>query len=412
DILINCRRAVTSLAVNPILPYQLAVGCSDSSVRMFDRRMLGTRATGHYTGRGIQGMIARFCPQQLVRKYCRPTSLCYAPDGEELLVSYSSDYIYLFNLGDKGEKELKLSSTYGASASTSFSSASVSTQGAEKGEEAPPPLHPVKRLRIRGDWSDTGPNARPQSERQEVGERSPHTTLMQRMSDMFTRWLENPSSHASRSAAASGAVNDEGDSQAEELVNEQSVGDSNSLAEGRTNEESDGDGNSHAEKGANEQAGGYSKVQGGPCEQSVTAEQPSSIESSSIEDRSHNPHPVSVTDTEQSSEAVCALKTRLDDLDFSCDKDTNPNCVLPCTVDDRVADEPVTYIIKVNTKSENNEPVCGLDTAVSQTETDISLCMANISQGSSGVVQTEENIMTSLSSVGEVKDIPVEYLCS
>lgn len=44
--MINCSRAVTSLSVNPILPYQLGVACSDSAVRIFDRRMLGTRLMG------------------------------------------------------------------------------------------------------------------------------------------------------------------------------------------------------------------------------------------------------------------------------------------------------------------------------------------------------------------------------
>lgn len=44
---------------------------------------------------------------------------------------------------------------------------------------------PLKRLRLRGDWSDTGPNARPESEHP-----SPENSLMQRMSDMFARWLE------------------------------------------------------------------------------------------------------------------------------------------------------------------------------------------------------------------------------
>lgn len=36
-----------------------------------------------------------------------------------------------------------------------------SNPGGSKVEKGPPPM---KRLRLRGDWSDTGPNARPESE--------------------------------------------------------------------------------------------------------------------------------------------------------------------------------------------------------------------------------------------------------
>lgn len=43
DTLILCQSPVTSLAINPYTPYQLAVGCADASVRMFDRRMLCTQ---------------------------------------------------------------------------------------------------------------------------------------------------------------------------------------------------------------------------------------------------------------------------------------------------------------------------------------------------------------------------------
>jgi len=46
DVVISCRRAVMALAVNPIVPYQLAVGCSDNWVRVYDQRMLGCRAAG------------------------------------------------------------------------------------------------------------------------------------------------------------------------------------------------------------------------------------------------------------------------------------------------------------------------------------------------------------------------------
>ncbi|XP_010777013.1 DDB1- and CUL4-associated factor 6-like [Notothenia coriiceps] len=107
DILINCRRAATSISISPLVPYYLAVGCSDSSVRIYDRRMLGTRATGNYMGRGTTGMCVRFVPAHLSNKSCRVTSLCYSADGQEVLVSYSSDYIYLFDPKDDQARELK-----------------------------------------------------------------------------------------------------------------------------------------------------------------------------------------------------------------------------------------------------------------------------------------------------------------
>uniref|UniRef100_A0A8C4S9F5 Ddb1 and cul4 associated factor 6 n=1 Tax=Erpetoichthys calabaricus TaxID=27687 RepID=A0A8C4S9F5_ERPCA len=169
DILINCRRAATSISISPLVPYYLAVGCSDSSIRIYDRRMLGTRATGNYMGRGMTGMCVRFVPTHLANKSCRVTSLCYSMDGQEILVSYSSDYIYLFDPKDDKARELKCPSE-------------------DKREELRQP--PVKRLRLRGDWSDTGPRARPESERERDGEQSPNVSLMQRMSDMLSRWFE------------------------------------------------------------------------------------------------------------------------------------------------------------------------------------------------------------------------------
>uniref|UniRef100_A0A8C2WJL1 Ddb1 and cul4 associated factor 6 n=1 Tax=Cyclopterus lumpus TaxID=8103 RepID=A0A8C2WJL1_CYCLU len=172
DILINCRRAATSISISPLVPYYLAVGCSDSSVRIYDRRMLGTRTTGNYMGRGTTGMCVRFVPAHLSNKSCRVTSLCYSEDGKEVLVSYSSDYIYLFDPKDDQARELKGPSE-------------------ERREELRQP--PVKRLRLRGDWSDTGPRARPESERERDGEQSPNVSLMQRMSDMLSRWFEEAS---------------------------------------------------------------------------------------------------------------------------------------------------------------------------------------------------------------------------
>lgn len=62
---------------------------------------------GNYMGRGTTGMCVRFVPAHLSTKSCRVTSLCYSEDGQEVLVSYSSDYIYLFDPKDDQARELK-----------------------------------------------------------------------------------------------------------------------------------------------------------------------------------------------------------------------------------------------------------------------------------------------------------------
>lgn len=62
---------------------------------------------GNYMGRGTTGMCVRFVPAHLSNKSCRVTSLCYSEDGQEVLVSYSSDYIYLFDPKDDQARELK-----------------------------------------------------------------------------------------------------------------------------------------------------------------------------------------------------------------------------------------------------------------------------------------------------------------
>ncbi|KAK6170174.1 hypothetical protein SNE40_018634 [Patella caerulea] len=184
DVMINCRQAVTSLAVDPIMPYHLAAACSDSSVRIFDRRMLGTRASGNYTGRGITGMISRFTAP-LEHKAYRITSLNYSDRGHDVLVSYSSENIYLFCTMDERKPRVLKSRNTPEGDDRSAGQSSTSGDAASR-------QPPIKRLRLRGDWSDTGPNARPERERmqEESGNQSPHATLMQRMSEMLTRWLD------------------------------------------------------------------------------------------------------------------------------------------------------------------------------------------------------------------------------
>ena len=86
-------------------------------------------------------------------------------------MSYCADYVYLFTL--RGTKQPRSYCDDG------------SDNGYSNGSNGHRNVPPLKRLRLRGDWSDTGPNARPESEHP-----SPESSLMQRMSDMFARWLE------------------------------------------------------------------------------------------------------------------------------------------------------------------------------------------------------------------------------
>ena len=44
DVLIRSSHPVTSIALNPLVPYHLAAGSGDGCVRVYDRRMLGTRS--------------------------------------------------------------------------------------------------------------------------------------------------------------------------------------------------------------------------------------------------------------------------------------------------------------------------------------------------------------------------------
>lgn len=195
DILINCHGAVTALAVSPFTPHHLGVASSDGYVRIFDRRLLGTRATGSYCGGGMQAMITRFSVPEFEGRGRRITSLCYSPNGEEMLVSYSADYVYLFEIKDDGRKEIILRQET-KPLRLEKKSLKQENQGKCLNKSF------LSKLRVTGDWSDTGPNSRTQNEIRESGESPPrssiHSSLMQRMCDVLTRMF-NSSGNSSAS---------------------------------------------------------------------------------------------------------------------------------------------------------------------------------------------------------------------
>lgn len=122
----------------------------------------------------------------------RITSLCYSPDGLSVLVSFSSEYVYLFDVNDDSGRDPEV-----------FSKEMPSTSSNKKKNKAS-----LKRLRLRGDWSDTGPNSRPErervrspdpsdsngSERDRPNEPEAHrptnrSSLISGLSDLLTRFL-------------------------------------------------------------------------------------------------------------------------------------------------------------------------------------------------------------------------------
>lgn len=185
DILISCERAITALSINLTMPHQVAIGCSDGTVRIYDRRTLGTPATGMTEASGVDA-ICTFTVPEFEGSSLRMTSLTYSPDGQDILASYCSDHIYLFNIKDQCNVQLK-------------KDVPVERKEVKKLRS---PL-PVRRLRLRGDWSDTGPDARPEREegrrsRRQIAQARPvlQTSLMQRMTEVLSRMLNDPVTRA------------------------------------------------------------------------------------------------------------------------------------------------------------------------------------------------------------------------
>lgn len=105
-----------------------------------------------------------------------------------LQVNYSSDHLYLFDVTKEGIE---------VQAAQASSSADKGKRGSktQNNIDSPPP---VRRLRLRGDWSDTGPDARPAREMASrvfgAGQARPQlqATIMHRMTEVLSRMLADP----------------------------------------------------------------------------------------------------------------------------------------------------------------------------------------------------------------------------
>ena len=215
-------------------------------MRLLDRRMLDAgRETGSPGGispfETADRMTRRHYQIPTMRrpKPYKITSIQFNPTGSELLVSYSEDYLYLFNSGvfwcggggeggggegrqicrptylshcetypgrrrrqrgrerergREGEGEVRSKPKSGGFSSEPSLSAPPALSTFDPSSASLPALATdesvsARRLRLRGDWSDTGPEARPEGQETEE---TREDSLMSRMSQMFARWIDAP----------------------------------------------------------------------------------------------------------------------------------------------------------------------------------------------------------------------------
>jgi len=100
------------LDINQLRTEQLAVGAADQYVRLYDRRMIQSLSSfdmkkpSEYDGNNINNALQYFVPGHLHSNFNRTkrpktslvTYLIFSPDGQELLVNYGREYVYLYDL--------------------------------------------------------------------------------------------------------------------------------------------------------------------------------------------------------------------------------------------------------------------------------------------------------------------------
>lgn len=190
------------MCLSPASNNYIAVGSSDSHIRIYDRRYLSLidftgPASANPTDKHTKP-VKTFSIPSLEKRHFRVTSINFSEDETELLVSYSSDHLYLFDVTKPGiTSGMDRMKQRGSNAKVLASSSASGTQ-----MDSPPP---VRRLRLRGDWSDTGPEARPEREmaqRSTMGQARPQlqATIMHRMTEVLSRMLADPRTRIGLSA--------------------------------------------------------------------------------------------------------------------------------------------------------------------------------------------------------------------
>lgn len=222
NILIQGPTALTAMSLSPAMGHHVAVGSADSQVRIYDRRCLRV-----VSPKGYSLPVKCFTIPSSEKRPFRVTSVCYNSSGDELLVNYSSDHLYLFDATAPGldvgktfsmsfreAEEEQLSATEEAAQASAAPGTSQGTARPRRsvggGTSSDSGWLRPRRLRLRGDWSDTGPDARPEGDVQSsagggserggagAGQARPilQAPIMNQMTEMLSRMLADPRTRA------------------------------------------------------------------------------------------------------------------------------------------------------------------------------------------------------------------------
>ncbi|KAL4083120.1 hypothetical protein QTP88_028450 [Uroleucon formosanum] len=109
------------LDINQLKTEQLAVGANDQYVRLYDRRMIqwvssfaenytflnGSKDNNYEVNNALQYFVPSHIGSDDYETYfhrnCVTDYLTFSPDGQELLVNYRYDYVYLYNLANPSD---------------------------------------------------------------------------------------------------------------------------------------------------------------------------------------------------------------------------------------------------------------------------------------------------------------------
>lgn len=94
--------ALKSCDISATRPHQLLIGGSDAFARLYDRRMLPPLTSSRKQSKAPP-CVCYFCPVHLSdygRSSLHLTHVTFSPNGEELLLSYSSEHVYLMDVNN------------------------------------------------------------------------------------------------------------------------------------------------------------------------------------------------------------------------------------------------------------------------------------------------------------------------